>query len=177
MKTDDSRKPMALTRKEFITLTFTLVGTAGAACSSSSSNNDAAGGAGGGSAGAGGAGGHAGVDGGAGGAGGTGANSCADPLPEEQVALGNGTDTNSHVHHVMVASAALAATTDQMINTDLVFAHMHAVTLTAADLAMLRSGGTVTVTSAAAGTPAHTHSYVVACHGLPDGGVDGQVAD
>ena len=40
---------------------------------------------------------------------------------------------------------------------------MHAVTLTAANLATIKAGGQVTVASTQAGSPAHLHMYTVSC--------------
>lgn len=138
----------ALTRKQFVRLTFTLLGGAAAAACSSS-------GYGGGSGGSNGAGGST-----AGGTGGgtTSANACVDPLPETQVP-----DSTGHTHEVMIPASDLDATSDQTINTTVTFGHMHAVTLAVADLATLKGGGQVTVTSTSAGTPAHTHMYSVSC--------------
>ncbi len=132
-----------LDRKEFLTLTFTLLGGAAAvgACSSSSTS-----------------GGTGGTTGAGTGSGGTTGGACANPLPETQVA-----DANGHVHTVSIPASDLNATTDQTINTSVAAGHMHAVTLTAADLATIKGGGQVTVVSTQAGTPAHLHMYTVSC--------------
>jgi hypothetical protein len=209
----------SLSRKDFIVLTFTLVGSAavGLDCGSSSSNKDAGGGsggggrggsggggAGGGAAGSGGGGsggggrggsggggsggggagggdggagrdgGGAGTDGGGGGAaGGDGSaltNSCDSTLPESQLP-----DATNHMHTVTITSAQLNQTANLTVNTSLTgngaAAHMHMVTLTGANLATLRGGGLVTVTSSSAGTTAHTHTYQISCHAV-DGGTD-----
>lgn len=142
----------ALTRKEFLTLTVTLLGGAAAAGACSSSTT------GGGSGGTNGAG--TGGATGTGGGGGTGttAAGCTDPLPETQVA-----DSTGHVHTVTIPAADLDAAADQTVNTSVTFGHMHAVTLAAADLATLKAGGSVTVTSTQAGTPAHMHMYSISC--------------
>jgi hypothetical protein len=148
-----------MTRKEFITLTFTLVGTAAAACSSDSDNNNnntGFGGKGGGTAGttgSGGSGGGAGTS--AGGTGGTGTAACNDPLPEMQAA-------SDHTHTVTIPASTLNATTAQMFDTSVALAHMHIVTLEPAQLTTLKGGGSVTVTSSVAS--AHSHVFTVSCH-------------
>src|SRR5262245_39388987 len=156
-----------MTRKEFLTLTFTLVGTtaAAAACSSDSNNSTgtagtsgAKGGSGGGAAGTSGGGGTQGAAGttGAGGGAGTGAAAaCTDPLPETQAA-------SDHTHHVVIAASLLNMTTAQTINTDVQLAHMHAVTLEPADLVTLKGGGMVMITSSVAS--AHSHVFTISCH-------------
>ncbi|HVT07019.1 MAG TPA: hypothetical protein VHO67_06160 [Polyangia bacterium] len=135
-----------LDRKQFLTLTFTLLGggLAAAACSSSGSS--------------GGTGGTTGSTGATTGSGGTTGVACADPLPETQVA-----DATGHTHTVTIPASDLNATADQMIDTSVAFGHMHSVTLTAANLAAIKAGGSVTVTSTSAGTPAHMHMYTVSC--------------
>ena len=165
----------SMTRKEFVTLTFTLLGSAAAACSSSSSSND---GGTGGSFGSGGTNGTGGVHGtgGANGTGGTGGatgtggtsgstgtagtsgNSCTNPLPEVMVA-----DSNQHTHTLMIPASDLDATTEQIINTGVTDGHMHMVTLTVANLGILKGGGNVTVTTSLSGTPSHSHMYTVSC--------------
>src|SRR6185369_7266058 len=92
----------SMTRKEFVTLTFTLIGSAAAACSSSSSSND---GGTGGSFGSGGSNGTGGTTG-TGGHGGRGGGACASPLPETQVP-----DTTGHTHTVTIPAVELDATT------------------------------------------------------------------
>ena len=178
-----------ISRKDFLVLTFTVVGTAavGLDCGSSSSNKDAGGGSGGGGrggsggggtggGGSGGRGGNAGTDGGAagtdggGGDGSTLSNSCDSTLPESQLP-----DATQHTHTVMITSAQLNQTADLTVNTSSAGAganaHMHMVTLTGANLATLRGGGLVIVTSSSAGTTAHTHMYQISCHAV-DGGTD-----
>jgi hypothetical protein len=162
-------KPNEMTRKQFVTLTFTLigVGTAAGACSSTSTNNNDAGtGAGGtgGSAGAGGTGGSAGAGGaggtgGSAGAGGTGgATACTDPLPEAQ-----DPDTLMHVHSLTVPASTLDSTMDQTFTTGSAGtpAHTHMVTLNAANLATIKGGGTVDVMSTI--SQSHLHSFKVGC--------------
>ncbi len=157
-----------MTRKDFLTLTFTLIGSTvvGGACSSDNNNVD--GGFGGtfgnngGAIGTGGRGGTTGAGGtagttGVGGGGGTGAAACADPLPETQSA-------SDHTHTVTIHPSMLDSTTAVMVDTDIKLAHMHMVTLQPAQLATLKGGGTVTVTSTAAGSGPHTHDYTISCH-------------
>src|SRR5438067_2419214 len=102
-----------MNRKDFLTLTFTLLGaTAVGAAACSDNNNTADGGTGtsgtnggagrggtNGGAGRGGSGGNGGSGGttGTGGGGGNVAASCADPLPENQVQ-----DTTGHTHSLMI---------------------------------------------------------------------------
>jgi hypothetical protein len=157
-----------ITRKEFLTLTFTLIGTTavGAACSD---NNNAADGGTAGTTGSGGRGGTTGGGGttgsagttGTGGGGGTTAASCTDPLPETQVA-----DTTGHTHTVTIHASALDATTAQMVDTSVVgtgaTAHMHSVTLEPAQLTTLKGGGTVTVMSSI--VMSHGHMFMISCH-------------
>ena len=133
-------------RKQFLTLTFTLLGGAAAATACSSSGTYGGTGGTGGSAGT------------ASGSGGTTGGACADPLPETQV------DSSTHVHTVTIPASDLNATTDQTIDTSVQLGHMHQVTLTAANLAAIKAGGQATVTSTSAGTPAHAHMYTVSCH-------------
>jgi hypothetical protein len=146
----------SMTRKEFVTFTLTLVGggTLAAACSSSSTSGT--GGAGGGSS-----------TGGTSGAGGAGADAgpmCMNPLPEMQLA-----DATGHVHTFTVTTALLSSTSSIDLQTGPFpigsGGHIHTVTLTADNLGTLKGGGTVTVTSTVAGTPAHSHMYMVSCLG------------
>ena len=140
----------SMNRKEFFVLTFTLIGSAvagAAACSSSSNNTDGGGGSGGGSGGS-----------GAGGSTTTGL-ACADPLPETQ-----NPDQTGHTHTVTVPEATLNATTDQTFTTSPggTDAHTHMITLTVANLATIKAGGSVpTVPSTV--TDSHMHTYAVSC--------------
>jgi len=153
----------SMNRKDFLKLTFTLIGGATVAAGCSSSSN-------GGSGGSSGTGGNTGtggssvdakadtkVDTGP-------ANTCADPLATMQLA-----DSTGHVHMLVVPVSTLSATTDQTwITTPFPQnsgGHFHSVTLSVADLATLKGGGSVTKTSDMAGDPAHSHMYLVSCHG------------
>src|SRR5262245_19722700 len=137
----------SMTRKEFITLTFTLIGTAAAASCGSSNETPATTGVGGsgGTTGIGGAGGAAGAAGAAGGAGGTTVSACTSPLPETQLADGLG-----HTHSVTINSSVLVATVNQVFQTSAVadtsgVVHAHEVTLTPANLSAISAGGSVDV--------------------------------
>jgi hypothetical protein len=161
-----------MTRKEFITLTFTLIGaTAVGACGDDNNNNTGTGGISGtgragtygsgragttGGAGTGGAAGTTGT-GGTTGAGGTGTASCSNPLPEVQAAA-------DHTHTVTVPASTLSATSAQTFSTSSVLGHLHMITLEPAQLTAIAGGGSATVTSTSAGTPAHTHVFTVSCH-------------
>ena len=157
----------SMTRKEFVTLTFTLIGSAAAACSSSSNSND---GGTGGSFGSGGSNG----TGGTGGAGGASSAACTNPLPESMVP-----DDTGHMHDVTVPASTLNATTAQTITTGPVIdatitvtPHMHDVVFTVANLGILAGGGSVTVTSLPA--DGHTHMFAVSCtSGTGTGGTGG----
>jgi len=159
-----------ISRKEFLTLTFTLIGaTAVGAGACDDDNNNATGGRGGtnGTAGRGGTNGTAGSGGnagttGTGGGGGTTASACSDPLAETQVQ-----DSSMHTHSLMIPASALDMTTAQMFNTGITESHMHMVTLQPADLSALKGGGSVTATSTTAmapGGPVHSHTFMVSCH-------------
>jgi hypothetical protein len=149
-----------MTRKQFLVLTFSLVGTTAAMGSCDDDDNTVTGTAGSSGTGRGGTtgtGGSAGTTG-TGGGGGTNAAACTDPLPETQVA-----DATQHTHTVVVAASALNATTAQTFTTDAVPGHSHMITLEPTQLTTLKGGGTVTVTSTSAGAPAHTHMYTIRC--------------
>jgi hypothetical protein len=148
-----------MTRKDFLTLTFTLVGAAAVgACSSDNNNADGAVGGHGGTTGSAGHGGNGGTGGTAGtGGGGGNAAACADPLPENQSA-------SDHTHTVTIHPSMLDATTAQTFDTSSALAHMHTVTLQPADLTTLKGGGTVMITSSLAGSGPHSHVYTISCH-------------
>jgi hypothetical protein len=167
-----------MTRKEFLTLTFTLVTSTAAIGACSSDNNAAGTGTGGstghgGTTGAGGNGGAAGTSAGGGagtsaggttgtGGGAAGAAACSDPLPETMVP-----DSTGHSHSVMIAASKLSATTAQTFDTSVAEpgtagAHMHMVTLEPSQLAMLKGGTSVTVMSSI--VMSHGHMFTVSCH-------------
>ena len=160
----DSKNEM--TRKQFLVLTFSLVGTTAAmgSCDDDDGNVTGTGGSSGtgrgGTTGAGGGAGTTGTGGGAAGttgAGGTtGTAACANPLPATQVA-----DTTAHTHTVTILPSALDATTAQTFTTSVASAHMHMVTLMPAQLTTLKGGGSVTVMSTV--DSAHGHMFTVSC--------------
>ena len=71
---------------------------------------------------------------GAGGGGGTGAAACTDPLPETQSA-------SDHTHTLTIAASTLNATTAQTFDTGVAAGHMHMVTLEPVELTTLKNGG------------------------------------
>ncbi|HVT66266.1 MAG TPA: hypothetical protein VHF26_00860 [Trebonia sp.] len=134
----------SMTRKDFIKLTFTLVGgAAGVAACSSSSNGSSDGGTGG-----------------------NNGNLCTSPLPETMEP-----DQTMHTHTLTVGSALLNQQSDQTITTSGIMnaatgiqPHTHTVVLTAANLGVLKGGGSVMVTSMVADDPApHVHTFQVSC--------------
>jgi hypothetical protein len=157
----------ALTRKDFILLTFTLIGStavAGSACDDEDDTTGAGGSGGGGTGrggttgtagsgtGSGGSTGSAGTTGNAGSGGSGGLTSC----PGAQLP-----DTIGHVHTFSVPVSAVSSTSTMMFNTGMADGHVHPVTLTGAQLMSLSSGGSVTVTSGLA--DGHVHMYMVTC--------------
>ena len=165
----------SLTRKDFITLTLTLIGGGALAAGCSSSSNASDGGAGGstgagGSGGAGspGTGGKSTADAASDGAGDVQhpdtANNCADPLPASQTA-----DATAHTHSMDIPVSTLAMTDRQLVlsgpfPTTGSGGHFHEIALSPADLDTLRGGGSVTITSNLSGTPEHSHVFMVSCH-------------
>ena len=159
-----------LTRKDFITLTFTLLGTTavvGSACDDDDNTTGAGGTSGGGTgrggttgaagsgtgnAGSGGTTGTAGSGGSTGAAGSGGATSCTAP----QVP-----DTTGHTHTLTVSASILSSTTTQTLNTSIADGHRHGVNLTPTDLQTLAGGGSVTVMSEISSS--HTHMFMVTC--------------
>jgi hypothetical protein len=149
----------SMNRKDFLKLTFTLIGGATVAAGCSSSNTS------GGSGGSSGTGGSTGSGGSVDAKADTGpAIMCADPLATSQLA-----DSTGHMHMLFVPLSALSMTGDQSeLTTGFPMdssGHFHTVTLSVADLATLKGGGSVTKTSNVAGDPAHSHMYMVSCHG------------
>lgn len=163
----------SMNRKDFLKLTFTLVGGAAvvAGCSSSSASGT------GGSSGSGGAAGHpADASSSSGGSGDAKVDTasvdtgkmCADPLVTGQIA--NSTSAGpDHLHTLFVPASTLTATTDQTWITSGYppgsGGHFHTVALKVADLATLKGGGSVTVTSSLDGDPFHSHMFMVSCTG------------
>ena len=141
----------SLTRKEFIKLTFTLIGSTALVGSSCDDDDDivvttGAGGRGGttGSAGQTGAGGAAGTGGGG--------RSCSAPMVPDNL---------GHTHTLTVSGAVLISTTSVSFTTSLADGHQHVVEISAADLSTLSTGATVTVTSMIA--DGHVHMFTVTC--------------
>src|SRR5512144_2185342 len=101
-----------ITRKEFLTLTFTLIGATTVGAAACSDNNNSADGGTAGTTGTGGT--STGGRGGTTGTGGTGGNvaaACSDPLPETMVS-----DTTGHTHSVTIHASTLDATSAQNID-------------------------------------------------------------
>jgi len=74
--------------------------------------------------------------------------------------------TNNHGHALSIPVADLDSTTDKVYSIAGTAGHDHTITLTAAQLATLKSGGSVTVTSTvtnAAPFGAHSHDVTLAC--------------
>ena len=151
----------SMTRKDFVLLTFTLIGGGALGSACSSDNNGGTGGNSGGSGGGGGSG----VGGGSGSGGSGGAAACTDPLLETEL-----TNTG-HIHTLVVAASLLNQTTSQIITTGSAMdpggtAHTHMVTIVPEQLATLKGGGMVTAASTVAltGGAAHAHDFMVKCH-------------
>lgn len=72
------------------------------------------------------------------------------------------------MHTLVITPSLLAATSSIMLQTGPFpvgsGGHIHTITLSTTDLATLKGGGSVTVTSGDAGTPAHSHMYMLSCH-------------
>ena len=138
---------MKLTRKEFLRVgalagaTVTLIIT-GCGSDDDGDGTGGSGGSGGGTGGAGGAGG--GTGGSAGSTGG-----CTTTIGA------------NHAHAFDVPAADLDSTTDKTYSIQGGSPHDHMITLTAADLATLKGGGSVTVTSTE--TNAHSHPVTITC--------------
>ena len=74
--------------------------------------------------------------------------------------------SGNHGHALTIASADLDSMTDKVYSIMGTAAHDHMVTLTAAQLAQLKAGQTVTVTSTATdavGIGLHSHNLAVSC--------------
>ena len=137
-------------------------GTGGSAGSAGSGGTSTGGTAGsGGSAGTAGSGGSAGTAGsggsagtaGSGGNGGGGVSMC-----NSDVAL-----VNMHTHAVTVPPADVEAGAAMTYTLSDVGGHTHTIMVSAADMATLAGGGSVTITSSADGLPSHSHGVTVMC--------------
>jgi hypothetical protein len=74
--------------------------------------------------------------------------------------------SNNHGHALAIPVADLDATTDMTYSIAGTAGHDHTITLTAAQLATLKGGGTVTVTSTVTNAPtfgSHAHTVTVGC--------------
>lgn len=72
--------------------------------------------------------------------------------------------TVNHGHHLDVPFEDLDSTTDRTYDLAGAPDHMHTVSLSAAQLALLKAGQSVTVTSSVASAgPGHTHAVTVSC--------------
>ena len=143
-----------LTRKDFILLTFTLIGStavAGSACDDED-NTTGAGGTSGGGTGRGGTTGSAGSGGTTGAAGSGGVTACN---------AGQEPDTTGHTHTLSVPASVPSATSTQTLETSIADQHRHGVNLTTAQLQTLAGGGSVTVMSEI--SMSHRHTYMVTC--------------
>jgi hypothetical protein len=129
-------EPKTMTRKEFVVLTLTWVGTSAAGAAGCSSEKDSNGNP-------------------TGNAGNSGSASCDNPLPSSQV------PGDSHTHTVMVPASALDATSGQTFTTSSANSHTHMITLSANSLTTIKGGGSVTVTSTT--NSGHAHDYTVRC--------------
>ena len=156
-----------LTRKDFLTLTFTLIGTSAIAATCSDNNNNAVDGSTtgrGGTTGDGGTshatgqagtgGGTAGTSANGGGGGTTTTSQCSDPLPESQSA-------SDHMHTVTIHPSVLDSLSAQTFDTSVAAAHMHQVTLEPANLVVLKAGGMVMVMSTV--SVGHSHVFTISC--------------
>ncbi|MFL6664286.1 MAG: hypothetical protein ACJ8G7_19105 [Rhizobacter sp.] len=87
-------------------------------------------------------------------------------MPNPVSACGAGAITNNHGHAVTIPSADLDATTNRTYSIMGTATHDHSITLTPAQLATLKGGGTVVVSSTvttAAGFGSHNHDVTVTC--------------
>jgi hypothetical protein len=84
----------------------------------------------------------------------------------QPASCGAETIANNHGHTLAIPVADLGATTEKVYSIAGTAGHDHTITLTAAQLATVKGGGTVTVTSTvtdAAGFGSHSHDVTVAC--------------
>ena len=74
--------------------------------------------------------------------------------------LGDGQIKGNHGHAASIPAAHLAGNADQMYSIKGGSPHDHTITITAANFATLRSGGTINVKSTSSG---HTHDCTIKC--------------
>jgi hypothetical protein len=163
----------ALTRKDFILLTFTLIGSTAVAGSACDDEDDTtgAGGTSGGGTGRGGTTGTAGSGTGSGGTTGTAGSGGTTGTAGTTGAAGSGgasacnagqqPDSTGHTHTLTVPASILSSTSTQTLNTSLADGHLHGVNLTTANLQALAGGGSITVMSEISSS--HRHTYMVTC--------------
>jgi hypothetical protein len=73
------------------------------------------------------------------------------------------TIATNHGHTLPIAVADVNSTVDKSYDITGAATHSHSVTLTAQQLAQLKAGTAVSVTSTAGGTDGHTHAVAVNC--------------
>jgi len=73
------------------------------------------------------------------------------------------TIADNHGHTLTIAVADLNATADKVYDISGAASHAHAVTLTLAQLAALKAGTALNVTSSPAATDGHTHAISASC--------------
>jgi hypothetical protein len=98
---------------------------------------------------------------------GGGGDSSYNAMPTPNIPSGTGCSataiTANHGHSLMIAKTDLDSTSDKTYSILGTATHDHQITLTVAQLAQLKAGATVMVTSTQAGAPAHTHEVSVGC--------------
>jgi hypothetical protein len=89
-----------------------------------------------------------------------------DATTQPSAACGAKTISNNHGHALTIQTSDLASTMDKVYSIAGTAGHDHTITLTAAQLATVRGGGTVTVTSTVTNAPvfgSHSHDVTVTC--------------
>jgi len=71
--------------------------------------------------------------------------------------------SNNHGHSLTIPASDTDSTTDMTYDIAGVAGHSHLITLTPAQLQMIKVMTAVTVTSTVGGTPPHTHDVTVNC--------------
>jgi hypothetical protein len=96
----------------------------------------------------------------------TGGGMYGNPMPTSACGASGAEIAGNHGHVLSVPTADLSSTTAKSYSIMGTATHDHSLTLSAADLATLKTGGTVTVTSSVTDAPgfgAHSHSVTVTC--------------